>query len=143
MNVDLLTSAMQKILKLKTNQAGRLAGSNPATGFMTVYRIQSKYDRNRGAYSSLAAGEPYLPIIDEMIIEHTADTDGHPLIGWDSITHQRTSNDYCGCKSAADLLRWFKGYIPHLLRAGYEIVAFNNVKIVAIGRHQLLFNWID
>ena len=110
---------------------------------MIVYRIQSKYDRKRGAYSTLTKRAKYLPIIDKMIIEHTADTDGHPLIGWDGIIHRRTSDDYCGCISATGLLRWFKGYIPHLLRAGYEIVTLDNVKIVAIGKHQLLFNWID
>ena len=110
---------------------------------MIVYRIQSKYDKKRGAYSTLIKRAKYLPIISEMIDEHTADTDGHPMIHLDGIAHWRTSDDYCGCISAADLLRWFKGYIPHLLRAGYEIVALNNVKIVETGKHQVLFNWND
>ena len=108
---------------------------------MTVYRIQSKQDRTRGAYCSHIHGKAKSGIVYNMMHNHNQDTDGHPLLYQDNIAHQRISGDYCGCASAADLLRWFKGYIPALLRAGYEIVALNDVNIVEIGRHQLLFNW--
>jgi len=52
-------------------------------------------------------------------------------------------NEYHGFNSAADLLRWFKGFIPDLLRAGYEIVALRNVTITAVGEYQVLFRWND
>lgn len=110
---------------------------------MKVYRIQSKQDKTRGAYSRHYENKPFATVVKCMMEDHNQDTDEHPLLHQDGIKPYRAGNDYCGCASAAQLLRWFKGYIPRLLRAGYEIVVLNNVKIVAIGKHQLLFNWID
>jgi len=59
------------------------------------------------------------------------------------IEREVEQNEYCGCSSAADLLRWFKGFIPDLLRAGYEIAALNDVTITAVGEFQVLFTFND
>ena len=110
-----------------------------------VYRIQSKYNKTHGACSPLKIGDNWLEIVDEMINEHTNDTVNHPLPQFDNgiDRHIKHSIEYCGCYSAADLLRWFKGFIPDLLRAGYEIVVLHNVTITAIGEYQVLFKWKD
>ena len=50
-------------------------------------------------------------------------------------------NEFHGCATAAALLRWFKGFIPDLLRAGYEIVALHDVEVTAVGEYQVLFKW--
>ena len=110
---------------------------------MTVYRIQSKQDRMRGAYSSLAAGEQCLPIVRQMMREHDNNQHDHPVPHHDKGITGRKSFECCGCPSAAALLRWFRGFIPDLLRAGYEIVALRNVTITAVGKYQVLFKWND
>jgi len=94
-----------------------------------VYRIQSKQDRTRGAYN-------HTPLLCTM---HRPDQPT-PL---DDMGIERESEweEYCGCASAAALLRWFRGFIPDLLRAGYEIVALRNVMVTAVGEYQVLFKW--
>lgn len=98
---------------------------------MTVYRIQSKQDRTRGAYN-------HTPLLYTM---HRPD---QPT-PFDDVGIGRFVEwgEFCGCLSATSLLRWFKGFIPDLLRAGYEIVALHNVTITAIGEYQVLFKWND
>lgn len=110
---------------------------------MTVYRIQSRQDRTRGAYTSLTGGERCLPIVKRMMREHNNDQCGHPIPHHDKGITGRESFEYCGCASAISLLQWFKGFIPDLLRAGYEIVALHDVTITAVGEYQVLFKWND
>lgn len=99
---------------------------------MTVYRIQNKQDRTRGAYS-------YTPLLYTM---HRPDQPT-PLDDVGIEREAKWQEEFCACKSAVSLLRWFKGFIPDLLRAGYEIVALTNVTVTAIGEYQVLFRWND
>lgn len=96
-----------------------------------VYRIQSRQDRTRGAYSyqGLLYAEflqPQPTPLEDIGIERMKE--------WD---------EFCGCGSAAALLRWFRGSIPDLLRVGYEIVALRDVTITAVGEYQVLFTFND
>ena len=106
-----------------------------------VYRIQSRQDRTRGAYSMLTKHEPYSQIVDDMCYEHDMQQDNHPQPHNDKGIDKRNGNEYCGCATAADLLRWFKGFIPDLLRVGYEIVVLQDVTITAVGEYQVLFTF--
>ena len=110
---------------------------------MTVYRIQSKQDRTRGAYDVGHILDVRPDVVQQM---HDAHGD------WENVEHPSPYQDigrgarygeFHGCPSAAALLRWFRGFIPDLLRAGYEIVALRNVMITAVGKYQVLFKWND
>lgn len=94
---------------------------------MIVYRIQSKQDRTRGAYK-------YGPLTR---------WDNETPTALEDIGRSPKRDEYHGCLSAAQLLRWFRVFIPELLCAGYEIVALKNVTITAIGKYQVLFTWND
>ena len=111
---------------------------------MTVYRIQSKQDRTRGAYRAHRKLDVKPDVVRRMEQTHHGFWDGHPTaksdIGIDRYVNQ---DEYCGCPSAASLLQWFKGFIPDLLRAGYEIVALHDVMITAVGKYHVLFKWND
>ncbi|KKL19863.1 hypothetical protein LCGC14_2461160 [marine sediment metagenome] len=110
----------------------------------TVYRIQSKQDRTRGAYDVGGELAVRSDVVKQMHDAHGKHSEGniHPSPYYD-IKRPTKRNEYCGCSSAAALLRWFKGFIPDLLRAGYEIVALSNVEITAVGEYQVLFKWRD
>jgi len=97
----------------------------------TVYRIQSKQDRTCGAYD-------YTPMLYATFI-HPVPTPEEDI----GIEREPHGYEYHGCLSAAALLRWFKNWIPDLLRAGYEIVALHDVTITAVGEYQVLFKWND
>lgn len=107
---------------------------------ITVYRIQSKQDKRRGAYGSLTSDEMRPQLIQTMIDAHS-NMFTHPEPHEDGIYRYPNVEEHCGFDSAVKLLRWFRGFIPNLLRAGYEIVALQNVEITAIGKHQVLFKW--
>lgn len=98
----------------------------------TVYRIQSKQDRTCGAYC-------YTPLLYTM---HRPDQPT-PLDDVGIKREAKRREEFCGCASAVSLLRWFRGFIPDLLRAGYEIVALHDVTITAVGEYQVLFKWND
>ena len=107
-----------------------------------VYRIQSKQDRTRGAYNSHTKHFQHADVVNRMTREHDNDQhDKHPAPHRDVGITVRNPNEFCGCATAADLLRWFKGLIPHLLRVGYEIVALHDVTIMAVGEYQVLFRF--
>jgi len=110
-----------------------------------VYRIQSKQDRTQGAYDV-----GHILDVRPDIVQRMHDAHGD----WNDVKHPTARQDiginrfvelgeYSGFDSAATLLRWFKGFIPDLLRAGYEIVALHNVTITAIGEFQVLFTFND
>ena len=107
---------------------------------MTVYRIQSKQDRTRGAYRPHIYGDKNPDVVKRLHKKHCGRGDGHPS-SYEDIGRGMRLNEYSGCATAASLLRWFRGFIPDLLRAGYEIVALCNVTITAIGEYQVLFEW--
>jgi len=111
---------------------------------MTVYRIQSKQDRTRGAYRTPHQQAPQPDVLRRMYTAHMDYERGgkHPEPKAD-IGRFIKSDEYCGFNSAADLLQWFRGFIPDLLQAGYEIVALRDVTITAIGEKQVLFKWND
>lgn len=94
-----------------------------------VYRIQSKQDRTRGAYT---AGWKYIGMTRNKHPQPTPHEDTGRYI---------SPNEFCGFASAADLLRWFGGAIPAMLRDGLEIVALRDVTITAVGKYQVLFKW--
>ena len=110
---------------------------------MIVYRIQSKQNRTRGAYST-HPNQSYHKIVNNMAEQHR-ECSQHPSPAFDAGIgfHSFDCTQYCGFDSAASLLRWFKGFIPDLLRAGYEIVALHDVTITAVGKYQVLFKWND
>ena len=117
---------------------------------MKVYRVQSRSDRTRGAYCSPLALEPSPKIVKEMAFQHNKfwvegiakGVNNHPGPSDDyGINRNMRLNEHCGFDSAAKLLRWFKGFIPELLRAGYEIVVLQDVTVTAVGEHQVLFIW--
>ena len=113
---------------------------------MTVYRIQSKQDRTRGAYDVGGRTSGNRPdVVQRMHAAHGSWEDAeHPTARQDiGINRYVGHGEYCGCPSAASLLRWFKGFIPDLLQAGYEIVALRNVTVTAVGEYQVLFKWND
>ena len=105
-----------------------------------VYRIQSKQDRTRGAYSTLTSNISYSDVVNNMANEHGMNSDVHPTVGED-IGRDIEDDEHCGCGSAADLLRWFRGWIPRLLQVGYEIVVLHDVTITAVGEYQVLFTF--
>lgn len=108
-----------------------------------VYRIQSKQDRTRGAYRPHIYGDRNPDVVNRLHEEHGyGNDDKHPPPKQD-IGRDGKHNEFSGCAAAADLLQWFKGFIPDLLRAGYEIVALNDVTITAIGEFQVLFTFND
>ena len=108
-----------------------------------VYRIQSKEDRKRSAYRSHASFEKAMPAVERLLKAHISDDDHeHPTPKCDTGRNPKF-NEHCGCDSAAKLLRWFRGFIPDLLREGYEIVALHNVIVTAVGEKQVLFKWND
>ena len=112
---------------------------------MIVYRIQSKQDRTRGSYHSAKYDVGDGSMIDQMHFEHSHSAnniDIHPAV-YEDIKRDMKHNEYSGCATAADLLRWFKGFIPDLLQAGCEIVALRDVTITAVGEYQVLFKWND
>ena len=114
---------------------------------MTVYRIQSKQDRTHGAYDVGRKLNIRPNVVKRMHKAHDFgfqhdDVDMHPSPRED-FGRQIKSDEYSGCATAASLLRWFKGFIPDLLRAGYEIVALHDVMITAVGEYQVLFKWND
>ncbi len=94
-----------------------------------VYRIQSKQDRTQGAYE-----------YNELLYAMHTPNQPTPLddVGIGRIAK---NDEFCGCGSAADLLRWFRNWIPKLLQAGYEIVALRDVTITAVGEYQVLFTF--
>lgn len=106
----------------------------------TVYRIQSKQDRTRGAYRPHIYGDKNPKVVNRLHKEHQCYDDGHPS-PYEDIGRYTKLNEYSGCESAAALLRWFKGFIPNLLQAGYEIVVLRNVTITAVGEYQVLFTF--
>ena len=108
---------------------------------MTVYRIQSKQDRTRGAYRSHTRNEPNSDVLCQLLEAHSSYTDPEHPIPFDDVGRQVNTDEHCGCPSAVSLLRWFRGFIPDLLRAGYEIVALRNVTVTAVGEYQVLFKW--
>jgi len=107
-----------------------------------VYRIQSKQDRTRGAYRPHIYGDEKPTVVCDLEYAHGYDGDieHHPTPSQD-VKRCIEKHEHCGCSSAASLLRWFRGFIPDLLRAGYEIVALRNVTITAVGEYQVLFKW--
>ena len=110
---------------------------------MTVYRIQSKQDRTRGVYDVGQKLRVRPNAVKRLHIAHDfGDDKNHPSPRED-FHRQIKSDEYSGCATAASLLRWFKGFIPDLLRAGYEIVMLRNVTITAVGEYQVLFKWND
>ncbi|MCK5615779.1 hypothetical protein KAR91_78675 [Candidatus Pacearchaeota archaeon] len=114
---------------------------------MIVYRIQSKQNRTRGAYDVGHKLGVRPDVIENMHEAHGFaprhdNIDTHPPPHED-IGRWMKSDEHCGCPSAASLLRWFRGFIPDLLRAGYEIVALCDVTITAVGKYQVLFKWND
>ena len=99
---------------------------------MTVYRIQSRQDRTRGAYTCKL-----------FLCTNGRGLQPHPYedIG---IERNPESNEFCGFLSAVDLLRWFGSSIVKILREyECEIVALRNVTITAVGEYQVLFKWND
>ena len=112
---------------------------------MTVYRIQSKQDRMRGAYDVGHILDVRPDVVQQMHDAHGDWEDAeHPTARQDiGINRYVEHGEYCGCSSAAALLRWFRGFIPDLLRVEYEIVALRNVTITAVGKYQVLFKWND
>jgi len=112
---------------------------------MIVYRIQSKQDRTRGCYDIGHVLDVRPDVIYRMHEAHGDWTDKkHPTSCQDvGIERYCKYNEYHGFNSAAALLRWFRGFIPDLLRAGYEIVALHNVTITAVGEYQVLFKFND
>ena len=111
---------------------------------MTIYRIQSKQDRTRGAYHPHRKLDVKPDVVKRMEQTHCGYQDGHPTSKSDAgIDRYINQYEYCGFNSAASLLRWFRGFIPDLLRAGYEIVALHDVTITAVGEYQVLFKWND
>ena len=104
-----------------------------------VYRIQSKQDRTRGAYSSLTRSESCLDVVNRMCCKLIMKRPTPP--NDNGINRHTEPNEHCGFNSAADLLRWFRGFIPDLLRVGYEIVALQDVTITAVGEYQVLFKF--
>lgn len=111
----------------------------------TVYRIQSKQNRNRGAYRSHIRFDNEPDAVKRLLKEHNSwDDPKHPPPSKDiGIVREIEIDEHCGFDSAAALLRWFRGFIPDLLRAGYEIVALHNIKITSVGVCQVLFTWED
>lgn len=108
----------------------------------TVYRIQSRQDRTRGAYHGHVFGKHKSHIVSRMCTIHSDNE--HPCPYFDiGINRGAERGECCGFNSAADLLRWFRGFIPDLLGAGYEIVALRNIMITAVGEYQVLFKWND
>lgn len=108
---------------------------------MTVYRIQSKQDKKRGAYTSHTSISCCLDMVNIMAAKHTGCIT-HPSPSNDiGISRYVMSDEFCGFDSAVKLLRWFRGFIPDLIRTGYEIVALSNVEITATGEYQVLFKW--
>jgi hypothetical protein len=107
-----------------------------------VYRIQSKQDRTRGAYDVGRKLAVRPDVVERMHEAHgySKENDIHPSPYYD-IGRKIKSDEYAGCASAASLLRWFRGFIPDLLRAGYEIVALRDVTITAVGEYQVLFKF--
>lgn len=107
-----------------------------------VYRIQSKQNRTRGAYRVHVSGTPETEIVRRLHAKHCDYHNGgkHPNPKND-IGRSIKQNEFCGFATATSLLRWFKGFIPDLLRAGYEIVVLDNVTVTAIGEYQVLFRW--
>ena len=97
---------------------------------MTVYRIQSKQNRTRGAYWI----HPFINLNG---------TCPRPVPTADiGIEREPEPHEYCGFDSAAALIRWFRGSILMLIRIdGCEIVALRNVTITAVGEYQVLFKW--
>ena len=111
---------------------------------MTVYRIQSKQDRTRGAYRAHRKLDVKPNVVKRMEQTHCGHWDGHPTPKADvGISRFMEQDEHCGCPSAASLLQWFRGFIPDLLRAGYEIVALCDITITAVGEYQVLFKWND
>ena len=107
----------------------------------TVYRIQSRQDRTRGAYDVGHKLDVRSDIVERMHDAHGSEDDYKHPSPYQDFNRCIKHDEYSGCKSAADLLRWFRGFIPDLLRAGYEIVALCNVTITAVGEYQVLFKW--
>lgn len=127
----------------------RTAGSTDADAeskdMNIVYRIQLKQDRTRGAYDVGHKLNIRPDIVQQMHDAHGDWNDAeHPTVSQDmGIKRYMEHDEYTGCISAADLLRWFRGFIPDLLQAGYEIVALHDVEITAVGEYQVLFKWKD
>lgn len=107
-----------------------------------VYRIQSAQDRTRGAYSSVIIWQEYTETCNNMTDQHSGvQEDIHPTPTEDTIGRHPQVDEYCGFATAADLLRWFRGWILLLLKDGYEIVVLDDVEITAIGEYQVLFKF--
>lgn len=110
-----------------------------------IYRIQSKINRERGPYHSHKLGESYSAAVKRLLKEHGDWNDlEHATPEKDKgIDRELHSDEHCGFDYAAKLLQWFKGFIPDLLRAGYEIVALYNdsITVTAVGKRQVLFTW--
>ena len=103
---------------------------------MKVYRIQFTEDCEVGAYTA------NFPVCCEMANEHSNDPNYHPApINDTGIDRFINPDEYCGFTEPAQLLKWFRGYIPQLLQSGFEIVCLTNVTITAIGEYQCLFEF--
>jgi len=107
---------------------------------MTVYRIQHKTDKYRGPYCIKYINNR--PDIVERLHKAHGNSKFHPS-PFEEFHRSPYFGEFCGFASASDLLRWFKGFIPDLLRAGFEIVRLNNITVTAYGKYQVLFRWED
>jgi len=107
---------------------------------MVVYRIQHKTDRHKGAYYVRYINNR--PDIVKKLHEAHGNSKFHPS-PFQEFSRPTNQYEFCGFASASGLLKWFKGFIPDLLRAGFEIVRLNNVTITAYGEYQVLFRWED
>lgn len=108
-----------------------------------VYRIQSRQDRTRGCYDVGHILDVRPDVVERMHDTHGYGKDDEHPSPYQEFMRDPRYGEFSGCATAADLLRWFKGFIPDLLRAGYEIVALRNVTITAVGEYQVLFTFND
>lgn len=105
----------------------------------TVYRVQEKHNKRLGVYQG------NIKVVEKLLTRHT-DFEGvnarHPTPFNDSgIARRAKAHEYCGFISMTDLFKWFGGFIPELLKSGFEIAVLNDVIVTAIGEYQVLFKW--
>ena len=93
----------------------------------------------RGVYRSHTYREAVSEVVHQLLDAHSGSPE-HPT-PFNDVGRGLSKDEYCGFDSAIKLLQWFKGFIPDLLRAGYEIVALNDVKVTAVGEKQVLFKF--
>ncbi len=95
----------------------------------------------RGAYDVGRKLAVRPEVVEQMHDAHGFGNDEDHPSPYQDIGRDIRRNEYAGCATAADLLRWFKGFVPDLLRAGCEIVALQDVTITAVGKYQVLFTF--